>query len=45
MRACKEKEIFYNFDKKFTQGHQCVEKNIYLLDVDSSPALEISEAT
>ena len=41
MREHREKGICYNFDEKFTQGHRCVEKNLYLLDVDSPPAPEI----
>ena len=36
-----EKGICYSCDDKFTRGHRCVEKNIYLLDVDSSPPPEI----
>ena len=36
-----EKGICYNCDKKFTSAHRCVEKNLYLLDVDSPPAPEI----
>ena len=44
MRARREKGICYNCDVKFTQGHICVEKNIYLLDVDSPLAPEIYDA-
>ena len=36
-----EKGIFYNCDEEFTQGHRCAEQNLYLLDVDSLPTLEI----
>ena len=45
IRTCKEKVLCYNCDEKFTQGDQCVEKNLYLLDVASLPTLEICEAT
>ena len=41
MWECREKGICYNCDEKFTQGHRCVEKKLYLLDVDSPPAPEI----
>ena len=44
MQACREKGLCYNYDGKFTQGHQCNEQNLYLLDVVSPPALEICEA-
>ena len=44
MQAEREKWICYNCDEKFTWGHRCAEKKIYLLDVDSSLALEIFEA-
>ena len=43
MRARRENGICYNCDDKFTLGDRCVEKNLYLLDVDSSPAPEICE--
>ena len=43
MQESQEKGICYNCDEKFTQGHRCVEQNLYLLDVDSLPAPEISE--
>ena len=41
MREHREKVIFYNCDEKFTRGHKCAEKKLYLLDVDSPPAPEI----
>ena len=44
MRAHTEKWLCYNCDGKFTQGHQCTEQKLYLLDVVSPPALEICEA-
>ena len=37
----REKGLCYNCDEKFTRGHRCVEQKLYLLDVDSPPALEI----
>ena len=40
MWECREKGICYNFGEKFTWAHRCVEKNLYLLDVDSPPAPE-----
>ena len=33
----REKGICYNCDEKLTWGHRCAEKNLYILDVDSSP--------
>ena len=30
MRAHKEEGICYNYDEKFTRGHQCAEQNLYL---------------
>ena len=33
----REKGICYNCDEKFTRGHRCAEKKLYLLDVDSPP--------
>ena len=44
IRARREKVLCYNCDGKFTKGHQCTEQMPYLLDVVSSPALEICEA-
>ena len=44
MDARREKGICYTCDEKFTQGHQCAEKNPYLLDVAFPPALEICAA-
>ena len=41
MQTRREKGICYNCDGKFTWGHRCDEKNIYLLDVDSLHAPEI----
>ena len=41
MWACREKGICYNCDEKFTPGHRCAEKKLYLLDVYSPSALEI----
>ena len=41
MKEHQEKGICYNYDEKFTQGHQCAEQKIYLLDLDSPPAPEI----
>ena len=40
-----EKGLCYNCDEKFTQEHRCVEKKLYLLDVDSPPTLEICGTT
>ena len=40
MWACREKGICYNCDEKFTWGHRCAEKKLYLLDLDSPLALE-----
>ena len=34
MQAGREKGICYNCDEKFTRGHRCAKKNLYLLDVD-----------
>ena len=45
MWTCKEKGICYNCDEKFTWGDKCAEKNLHLLDVASSPALEIHAAS
>ena len=41
MRERREKGICYKCDEKFTWGHQCVEKNIYPLDVDSTSTPKI----
>ena len=38
-----EKWICYNCGEKFTQGHRCAEQKLYLLDVDSPLAPEISD--
>ena len=43
MQAHREKGLCYNCDDKFTRGHQCTEHKPYLLDVASSPALEICD--
>ena len=43
MQECREKGICYNCDEKLSQGHRCVLKNLYLLDVDSPHAPEICE--
>ena len=43
MQECREERICYNCDEKFTRGHRCVEKKLYLLDVDSLPTPEICE--
>ena len=43
--ARREKGLCYSCDGKFTQGHQCIEPNIYPLDVVSPPTLEICEAS
>ncbi|MGD0460848.1 MAG: hypothetical protein ABSC21_24290, partial [Terriglobia bacterium] len=43
MQACREKGLCYNCDEKFTRGHRCVQQKLYLLDVDSPPALELGE--
>ena len=45
VRACREKGLCYNCDGKFTQGHQCTEQKLYLLDVVSPPTLEIFQAS
>ena len=44
MRAHTKHRICYNCDEKFTYRHQCAEKNTYLLDVASLPALGIFDA-
>ena len=44
MQKHREKGLCYNCDGKFTQGHQCIEQKLYLLDVVSPPTLEICEA-
>ena len=41
MQERQEKGLCYNCDEKFTRGHRCVQKKLYLLDVDSPPAREI----
>ena len=43
MQARREKGICYNFDEKFTRGHRCTEKKLYLLDVYSLLAPKICE--
>ena len=45
MQEHRKKWICYNCDEKFTQGHRCADKNIYLLDVASLPSPKICEAT
>ena len=35
MWAHREQGLCYTCDEKFTQGHQCAEKNPYILDVAS----------
>ena len=43
MWAHREKGICYNCDEKSTHGHQCDEKNLYLLDVASLAAPRICD--
>ena len=42
MREHRKKWICYNCYEKFTQGHRCAEKNLYLLYVDYPPTPDIS---
>ena len=43
MREHRKKWICYNCYEKFTQGHRCAKKNLYLLYVDYPPAPDISD--